>query len=257
MRITVLAGRGVSTRILLNFLADSGFKDVTTIIEQPVSPVSLVRYRTRKLGAITVYGQLAFKFLVEPFLRLESRSRRNAIMEEYKLRADVSDSRFITVSSVNSAAVVDIITIENPDVVIVNGTRIIKKAVLETIKAPIINTHVGITPRYRGVHGGYWALWNGDAKNFGVTLHLVDSGVDTGKPLRQIRLATSPHDNFCTYPLLQQAASLTELRSVLHGMVSSGMNIGILEDISPMLPSQQWFHPTVFQYISGRLRGVK
>jgi methionyl-tRNA formyltransferase len=40
--------------------------------------------------------------------------------------------------------------------------------------------HAGITPRYRGTHGGYWVLLNNDPGHCGVTIHLVDPGIDTG-----------------------------------------------------------------------------
>jgi folate-dependent phosphoribosylglycinamide formyltransferase PurN len=62
----------------------------------------------------------------------------------------------------------------NPDLVIVNGTRIISKKVLSSINSKFVNIHVGITPKYRGVHGTYWALVNNDVENSGVTVHFVD-----------------------------------------------------------------------------------
>ena len=40
--------------------------------------------------------------------------------------------------------------------------------------------HAGITPQYRGVHGGYWAVVNNDPEHCGVTIHFVDKGIDTG-----------------------------------------------------------------------------
>ena len=52
---------------------------------------------------------------------------------------------------------------------------------------PVLNYHAGITPKYRGMNGGYWALATGDAGNFGATVHLVDAGVDTGGVLHQVR----------------------------------------------------------------------
>ena len=48
-----------------------------------------------------------------------------------------------------------------PDLLIVNGTRILSKKTLESVSAPFVNIHTGITPAYRGVHGGYWAVAKG------------------------------------------------------------------------------------------------
>ena len=52
----------------------------------------------------------------------------------------------------------------------INGTRIISKATLGCVPAVFINTHVGITPTYRGVHGGYWSLVEGERARCGVIL---------------------------------------------------------------------------------------
>jgi len=68
----------------------------------------------------------------------------------------------------------------HPDVVVVNGTRIIAEKVLHSVPATFLNTHSGITPLYRGAHGGYWALVKKDRANCGVTIHVVDAGIDTG-----------------------------------------------------------------------------
>ena len=85
------------------------------------------------------------------------------------------------VRSVNNNDTINLLRDINPNAVVVNGTRIISKKVLSCIDAPFINTHLGITLKYRGVHGGYWALANGDPDNYGVTVHLIDVGIDTGE----------------------------------------------------------------------------
>ena len=51
---------------------------------------------------------------------------------------------------------------------------------LEAVPAVFLNTLAGITPSYRGVHGAYWALVQRQPDACGVTVHLVDAGIDTG-----------------------------------------------------------------------------
>ena len=139
------------------------------------------------------------------------------------------------------------------DIVCVDFPLTPEKYVTESIQ-PFVNTHVGITPMYRGVHGGYWALWNSDPDNFGVTIHLVDTGVDTGQPLRQVRVRPSRDDSFVTYPLLQQAQALDVIKDILSDLPRS---LVAKEQPSSNEFSRQWFHPTVGQYLRGRLRGVR
>jgi methionyl-tRNA formyltransferase len=45
--------------------------------------------------------------------------------------------------------------------------------------APAVNVHPGILPRYRGRFPTPWYILNGEAE-FGVALHVLDEGVDTG-----------------------------------------------------------------------------
>jgi folate-dependent phosphoribosylglycinamide formyltransferase PurN len=53
-----------------------------------------------------------------------------------------------------------------PDLLIVNGTRILSKKTLESVSAPFVNIHTGITPAYRGVHGGYLGSSQGAEESF-------------------------------------------------------------------------------------------
>jgi folate-dependent phosphoribosylglycinamide formyltransferase PurN len=74
---------------------------------------------------------------------------------------------------------------------------------LQSTSAKFINTYTGITPLYRDVHGGYWALFQNDKENCDVTVLLVDEGIDTGNIIYQFLIQPTKHDNFSTYPLLQ------------------------------------------------------
>ena len=114
----------------------------------------------------------------------------------------------LQVDSINGPATVELIEAIHPDVVVVNGTRIIASSVLDSIAAPIINTHAGITPAYRGVHGGYWALADGHPDQVGTTVHLVDPGIDTGGVLARATFGVTEEDTIATYPYLHLAAGL-------------------------------------------------
>tara|TARA_S200002703_G_scaffold55262_1_gene47906 strand:- start:413 stop:1198 length:786 start_codon:yes stop_codon:yes gene_type:complete len=56
--------------------------------------------------------------------------------------------------------------------------------------ANIINTHPSLLPYNRGKYPYYWSIM--DRTPFGVTIHRVDSGVDTGKILWQSEIAVTP-----------------------------------------------------------------
>jgi folate-dependent phosphoribosylglycinamide formyltransferase PurN len=253
-RIIVLAGPGVSTRILYHAL-ERRFGVAKVIIEEPVPTRQLLRRRLRKLGARAVAGQVAFKLAIEPLLARRARARLDEIKREHALDdSEIPKDAVVEVSSVNAPETLGALRELLPDVVILNGTRIVAKHVLEGIASPIINMHAGITPLYRGVHGGYWALANRDPDNCGVTVHLVDAGIDTGRILGQACIHPTIADNFVTYPMLQLAEGLPLLLAAVEDLVEGRART----KPPPSGASRLWSHPTIGEYVAARIRaGVR
>lgn len=256
MKIAMLLGRGTSSAILANAVRRwYPGAELCLIVEEPVSKRAMLQYRRRRLGTLAVVGQLLFQAGAIPLLRIASARRVSEILATYDL--DDSSSGLADaheVASINLPVVSARLRAFDPNVVLVNGTRIIKESILTCVRAPFVNTHVGITPLYRGVHGGYWALWNNDCDNFGVTVHLVDPGVDTGAPVGQVRMKPTRADTFVTYPLLQQAHALGVIKALIDGLPESVRGLAAAPEGEQ---SRQWFHPTLTQYLLGRLRGIK
>ncbi len=70
------------------------------------------------------------------------------------------------------------------DFVISYGYRhIIKNPIIKSSKAPIINLHISYLPWNRGAHPNFWSFF--DCTPSGVSIHLVDEGIDTGAILYQ------------------------------------------------------------------------
>ena len=255
MKLVILASEGRPTDILVNSLEDAGIKPVAVLIEPAQSRRALIQARARRLGWWAVFGQLLFMTLVLPILRRRSGARLDAICKAFDLRLDpLPEHRLTSISSVNAPEALEILRQIAPDVVVLSGTRIVGSGTLDAVGAPVLNVHAGITPLFRGVHGGYWALWTGQSQDFGATVHVVDKGVDTGNVLEHVRPTPTPDDNFVTYPLLQLGAALPALIRVLN-QLDRGQ--GLPAPISTKGPGQQWYHPTLMQYLSGLRRGVR
>jgi methionyl-tRNA formyltransferase len=79
-----------------------------------------------------------------------------------------------------------------PDVVVLGGSRILKPHILRVPRIGVLNPHPGLLPAYRGVDVIPWALYNGDP--LGVTVHIVDPGIDTGDIVAQRRYELRPGD---------------------------------------------------------------
>jgi len=243
IRIVMLCGKGQSSRIMYNGLAP--YVDIECVIlEDKPSRTIMIQRRMKKIGILKTSGQLLF-LIINQILSQASQTRIKQLISDYGLNDKIFPNDIIReVDSINSKETISLLKRNNPDAVVVDGTRIISKRVLSSVNAPFINTHVGITPRYRGVHGGYWALANGDPDNCGVTVHLVDRGIDTGGVLYQDIISVDNCDNFNTYPIHQIAKAIPLMKAALNDVKENRINIS-----QGVLPSHLWYHPTLFEYV--------
>ena len=69
-------------------------------------------------------------------------------------------------------------------IVLAGYMRYIGKVLLENFPMRIINLHPALLPSFPGAHGISDAFQHG-VKVFGITIHYVDEGVDTGKIIDQ------------------------------------------------------------------------
>lgn len=253
-RIVMLCSHCFSTVALYNYI--SRFYTVDqVIVEEPLRGWTLAKRRIKKLGPIMVAGQILFSVLIVTVLKILSRKRIAAIKEYYQfVEKTIPASKERHITSVNDEDCITLLKTIQPDIILVNGTRILSKRLLESTRATIINMHTGITPMYRGVHGGYWALVNSDAEHCGVTIHLVDKGIDTGKVLYQAMIPLSSKDNYLTYPFIQFGEGIPLVKQAVDDVVENK-----LRTISPPASfSKLWYHPTIWQYLYHRIfRNIK
>jgi folate-dependent phosphoribosylglycinamide formyltransferase PurN len=247
----LLAGPGYSTDIVANYLS-SRVPDLVVIVEHSPSRIKMTRRRARRVGWLSVIGQVLFVALLLPVLRHRGTRRRDAIFRSASVETAyrAPDHR---VPSVNDSQTVALLASARPDMVVVHGTRIIAARVLGATGCPIVNMHAGITLRYRGVHGGYWALAERHPDWVGTTVHLVDPGIDTGGILAQATFEVSAEDTIATYPDLH----------LVHGLPLLGAQVDKVLAGSPLEPlagsiapgSGFYYHPTLWGYLWRRWPG--
>lgn len=255
MKILILGGEGDSAKFLFNALNEE-FPISKVIIEKPVSKKQMVRRRMKRLGLFKVLDQLLFQLVLSRIVRYFSNARIQYIKDTYELNNhQLPRNKIHRVTSVNTRETRAIIQNSEPDLVLISGTRIVGKKTLACTEAKFINIHVGITPKYRGVHGGYWAIAKGDTVNCGVTVHQVDEGIDTGNVIAQDMIHYTSKDNFTTYPFLQIAIGIKLLKETLSTFQSKGY---LPSKESPSLESNLYYHPTASGYLYRYIKnGVK
>ena len=81
------------------------------------------------------------------------------------------------------------------DAIVFTGGGLIRKPLLEATPKGILNCHMGILPMYRGMDLPEWAIINDDFDQIGCSVHLMDSGVDTGPILSKYVVRPQRGDN--------------------------------------------------------------
>jgi folate-dependent phosphoribosylglycinamide formyltransferase PurN len=226
--------------------------NLTVVYETAESKATILKRRMRRCGLLSAAGQLAFGVMARlPDPR--AKQRLAAIKQRYGLNASVPDGLTVhRVASVNADETRALLQRLAPTVVAVYGTRIISTKTLGCTTAPFINYHAGITPQYRGQHPAYWALVNRDAQHAGVTVHLVDKGVDTGMVLYQAPVAFERGDWIGSYMHVQMATAMPLFARAIDDAIK-----GTLAPRAVSGPSQHWYPPTIWSYAwNGLTRAV-
>jgi hypothetical protein len=137
-----------------------------------------------------------------------------------------------------------------PDLLILMGADIVPAAVLAVPRLGTINAHFGLLPAYRGMNVTEWSVFRGDP--VGVTVHLVDTGVDTGDILLQEEIPIEAGETFAS---LRRKHRDVAARLLLHAALQ--LRDGSARPV-PQAPDQgrQYYrmHPALLRVAEARLR---
>ncbi|MFE3259370.1 phosphoribosylglycinamide formyltransferase [Nocardia sp. NPDC059091] len=123
-------------------------------------------------------------------------------------------------------ALTEVVAAFEPDLVVSAGfMKILGPAFMDRFGGRIINTHPALLPAFPGAHGVRDALAYG-VRVTGSTVHLVDTGVDTGPILAQEAVTVLPDDDEDT---LHERIKVVE-RRLLAEVVAAVATRGIVSD---------------------------
>ena len=105
----------------------------------------------------------------------------------------------LPVANINDPATIELVEKLKPDIVLVNGTRLIRTPLLDRapgLRLGMINLHTGLSPYSRGGNCNLHMLREGNPEYVGVTVHHVDSGIDSGDLILTGRPELDANDTF-------------------------------------------------------------
>jgi len=142
-------------------------------------------------------GYEAVEFILNQTYPIEffATSEKDDSEYEEKISAMVESygGDFFSKVNVNDSSFVDELKKREIDIVILAWwPAIVKKESIDSVNEGWINMHPSLIPFNRGKHPYYWAIVEGT--RFGVTLHYIDKGIDTGPILFQKEIPIRPED---------------------------------------------------------------
>lgn len=199
--------------------------------------------RSRKLG----WSYMLDRLWLGAYSRLQLRARAMQVLEYREVQAARSFEPSCPVyhmPEINDPRTIEMVSAARPDLVVVLGTDILREPLLSA--APrFVNVHAGITPLYRGSHGQFWAVMNGELNQVGVTLHVVDSGIDTGAILGQSRFEVdAARDNFLS---LAAKSSFHGARLLVDWIANQNGEFGTVEPLPPPPGKSHLYHSPGFR----------
>ena len=122
---------------------------------------------------------------------------RNDTTDNY-LRKKVQECNidYLCPVKINSEEFYSMVQLYNCDLFVsMSYNQIFRERIVHLPKYGTINCHAGKLPYYRGRNILNWVLIN-DEKEFGITVHFMDDGIDTGDIILQKTFPITDNDNY-------------------------------------------------------------
>jgi len=168
------------------------------IDEESISVCGIISLKVFSIKRIrSEYKRLGRSLFVKIKNRLSTNlSRKNSVAQENHLlisKVGLSEKSikgishkykipYLKVDNPNDRDALEFLKDQNPDLILSIGSNIIREQFLEIPTIGVLNVHMGILPEYRGIGVTEWPIIENRVHDIslGITLHFMDSGVDTG-----------------------------------------------------------------------------
>lgn len=91
----------------------------------------------------------------------------------------------IPTGQLNSTETLKILQARQPEIIILFGSSLIGREIMECFPNRILNLHVGLSGEYRGSSCNFWPIYDGRLDCLGATLLKINAGIDSGEILAQ------------------------------------------------------------------------
>ena len=121
---------------------------------------------------------------------------QSGIKPNLKSLCNLNNIYYKKVSSFNSANLIDDLTNLKIDIGAFCGGGLLRNRFLESFSFGVLNCHMGVLPKYRGMDVVEWPFLENENRQVGITCHLMDKGIDTGDILEIVKVDSDKFENF-------------------------------------------------------------
>jgi methionyl-tRNA formyltransferase len=157
--------------------------------------------------------------------------------------------------SINNMHYVDKIRSLSPDVIVVMGACLLGRQIINSATY-VINMHTGLSPYYRGGFTNFWPFIKKEYGYFGVTIHMLSCGIDSGDIVYTARPEISYDDDFASINCKSIILG-TDLMVQTMELISSGKLCAIKQWTKGFVfHNHDWNYYYVYKYFSCKSKYV-
>jgi len=180
-KITLITGPGLNHRYFINRLNR----------EFPVECVFIEEVTYPNFAADSPKHQKAWEWF---FRRRKDYEENTFAGSESWTRKNSLQIIPIPTGQLNSTDTLKFLQARQPEIIILFGSSLIGREIMESFPDRIINLHVGLSGEYRGSSCNFWPIYDGRLDCLGATLLMIDAGTDTGEVLAQATIEIEEGD---------------------------------------------------------------
>jgi folate-dependent phosphoribosylglycinamide formyltransferase PurN len=159
---------------------------------------------------------------------------------------------FLETGPLDSADAVAAIKALGPDLGIHAGAGLLRRPLIDAFRLGVLNAHMGLLPAYRGMNVAEWAALEGAL--VGCTVHLIDSGIDTGPILATREVDVAGYGSIAALRGAVDRAQLALLGDIVEAIVGGRMSEP-LAAAEPPGPQYYQMHQDLVAILETRLLG--
>ena len=198
LRVAVLCCEGLYQRHLIRRVAEE-FTLAGVVLQEPPPQTRsrwarLAKYRR----PLRLLRQLLARLLLRPHDRRGAELQRRLFHHHGAPPELPPEVPVLVTTAINEERTATFLRQLAPDIVLVNGTQLLRAPILELIPAirhGIVNLHTGLSPYSRGANCNLYMLMEGHPELVGVTVHHIDPGIDSGDIILSAQVPMEPDDD--------------------------------------------------------------